>query len=160
MFKRFQRYYENFGPVQTLIFLGVMIFLIYRQLQYGTVLARAIMTTFLIAGFFAPLPLMGLCERNPHAASKTAKYLQYLILAFIVINYFNVYTFPGYIYFLFLLSIFVFIGWSFWFFSSPRVATARGGNYDHSRALAQEEMYLNQEIANNEKLLERDQEQR
>jgi len=156
MITRIKRYYENNGPLQSTILLAILVFLFYNQLRYGSQLAKAVMTTLLIAGFLAPIPFIGWCVRHPYATLKAARYFQYSVMGFFAVDYLGLIQMPGYVYFILILMIFVYVGWGFWFFSSPAIATRRGMDYDHNRALDSEESNLKEEIEHNTNLLNSD----
>lgn len=92
--------------------------------------------------------------RNPYRAMKLARFYQYGLMAFIASTYFNILSLPGLAYIGVIFTVFAYVGWSFWFFSSPSLATARGHVFDQDRALDFEERSLKEEIEENAGLLD------
>lgn len=153
MIKRIKRYYENCGPFQSLFFFGVVAFMFYRQFQYGNAIGRSVMISIFVICFLAPILVIPMSIRNPYRATRIAGFYQYALMFFIAISYFNVLSLPGIAYLGITFSVFVYIGWGFWFFSSPALATARGYVFDQDRALDSEERYLKDEVEQNAGLL-------
>jgi hypothetical protein len=152
MINRFRLYHQNRGTASTVIWLFVLGYLIWMLLRnFSTPVAAVMLTAFGLC-LLAPLAIMPICERYPARASRVAQGCSYLLIGYVAINYFNVFQFPGYVYFIGMLAISFYFGWTFWFFSSPAIFTGRRVAVMQDRFMAHEEAELEREIEAHERL--------
>jgi hypothetical protein len=146
MINRFRLYQQNVGTFSTITWIVVLGYLVWNQFQWNANSTKVVMLTVFGLCLIAPLAVMPICERYPRQSARLMSYLQYVLLGFILISFFNVYQFPGMVYLLFVPMVFFFFGWSFWFFSSPQIFTDRRVVAIHDRMMAEEERALEHEI--------------
>lgn len=159
MINRFRLYHQNRGTASTIIWTLVFVYLIWTLVtNFSTPVAVAVLGVFGLC-LLAPLAIMPLCERDPIRASKVAQGFSYLLFGYIAINYFNVFQFPAYVYLIGMLAISFYFGWTFWFYSSPRIFTNRRVAVIEERYFADEEAELQREIEAHEREMEMEREQ-
>ncbi len=156
MITRIKRYAENNGPIYTLINIGVLGFLIWFHTGYDNLATVVVMESLVVSAFLLPYFTIRWSHRHPMAAYRMTKYGHYMMMAFVMLSVTNVVNAPWMVWLLFHLLIVTMLGWSFWFFSSPTIATNRGLNFDQNRVLDAEETYLKEEIEHNTDMLNDD----
>lgn len=151
---RFRLYSQNLGGVNLMIWLLVLAYLVWAQFQYSSSLATWVMLVVLGLCLLAPLAIMPICERYPGRSAQIARWVQFVILGFVVLSWTNVVMIPWYAYLVFVGTVFLYFGWTFWFYSSPAVFTGRRVGGLHERYMAAEEAELVREVEANQQMLD------
>jgi Ca2+/Na+ antiporter len=147
MIDRFRLFHQNMGAGNTLIWVVVLGYFVWVTTQNFNPAGMVVMFSVMGLCLIAPLAIMPLCERNPYRASKIARGLQFAILAYIALSFFNVFQLPPPWSFLFILVLFLMFGWTFWFHSSPKVWSARRYAHFENSMLDAEEAALQREVS-------------
>jgi Ca2+/Na+ antiporter len=154
MINRFRLFHQNMGTGNTLIWVVVLGYFVWVTTQNFNPVGMVVMFSIMGLCLIAPLAIMPLCERNPYRASRIARGLQFMILGYIALSFFNVFQIPAPWSMLFILFLFLMFGWTFWFHSSPRVWSVNRVTRYQNQMLAAEEAALNAEIASNQRELD------
>ncbi len=156
MIKRVQRYVDNLGVLNAVLMLAFVGFFTWRMFQLSNPLSMAIFGGSALFMALLPLGVMPFFLPRPALAIRFMRVGQYAFYALIANALLNLVPIPLWAGIVIIMSLYFYVGFGFWFFSSPRIITSQGESKLVNRYERREEAVLRDEIARNDQLLSRE----
>ena len=156
MIKRVQRYVDNLGVLNAVIMLAFVGFFTWRMFQLSNPVAMALFGGSALLMVLLPLAVMPYFLPRPGLAMRFMRVGQYAFYVLIANAILNLVPIPIAAGIVIIMSLYFYVGFGFWFFSSPRIITSQGEAKWMDRIERHEEAVLRDEIDRNEQLLDRE----
>ena len=154
MIKRVQRYVDNLGVLNAVLMLAFVGFFTWRMFQLSNPLSMAIFGGSALFMSLLPLVVMPFFLSRPALAMRFMRVGQYAFYALIANAFLNLVPIPLWAGIVIIMSLYFYVGFGFWFFSSPRIITSQGETKWMDRIERHEESVLRDEIARNDRVID------